>query len=61
MRNEFLKIPLVEDPNIFHLYHQQIVLRMAKGHTLFRTDCVTSCTGALVLAALKPNGDIRPI
>ncbi len=60
MLNEFLKI-LVDEPTIFHQYHQQIVLHMAQGHPPFHIDCATSCTGALVLATLKPNGDICPI
>jgi hypothetical protein len=34
-------------------------VRMAKGQLLFDTSHAHACTVALVLAALKPNGDIR--
>ena len=60
MRNEFLKV-LVQDFTVLNLFRHQIVIPMLTGQTTFDCSALSSCTGALVIGLLKPNGLPRPV
>ena len=60
MRNEFLKV-LQQDPAFLPLFIKGVLIGIAQGQDPFSASCVNSCTGAMLIAPLKPNGLPRPV
>ena len=60
MRNEFLKV-LQQDPAFLPLFTKCILCGIAQGKEPFSSSHLDSCTGAMLIAPLKPNGLPRPV
>ena len=60
MRNEFLKV-LQQDPVFLPLFIRCILCGIAQGKDSFSASHSDSCTGAMLIAPLKPNGLPRPV
>ena len=60
MRNEFLKI-LQQDNTFLQLFTRCILRGIAQGLEPFFASHSDSCTGAMLIAPLKPNGLPRPV
>ena len=60
MRNEFLKV-LQQDPAFLPLFTKCILCGIAQGKDPFYSSHLDSCTGAMLIAPLKPNGLPRPV
>jgi hypothetical protein len=60
MRNEFLKV-LQQDPAFLPLFTKCILCGIAQGKEPFSSSHLDSCTGAMLIAPLKPNGLPLPV
>jgi hypothetical protein len=60
MRNEFLKV-LQQDLDFLPLFTKCILCGIAQGKEPFYSSHLDSCTGAMLIAPLKPNCLPRPV